>query len=137
MIASGNLNAGTVVTVVFSVMLGAFSLAMLGPRIETFAKATASSKKIFQTLQRIPSIDSLDENGEKPDGVKGNLELKGVSFIFPARPEGLIIFNPCLMTISNRIEKSQYLHPARKAYRSRWPIRVRKIDYPATPRTVL
>ena len=90
MIASGSLNAGTVVTVVLSVMFGAFSLAMLGPRIETFAKATAASQKIFQTLQRIPSIDSLDQNGENPDGVKGNLELKGVDFIFPARPEGSI-----------------------------------------------
>ena len=92
MIASGDLNAGTVITVILSVMVGALSLAMLGPRIETIAKATAASQKIFQTLQRIPSIDSLDENGEKPDGVKGHLELKGVSFIFPARPEGSIFF---------------------------------------------
>lgn len=92
MIASGNLNAGTVVAVMLSVMIGAFSLALLGPRIETFAKATAASQKIFQTLQRIPSIDSLDENGEKPAGLKGNLELKGVDFIFPARPEGSINF---------------------------------------------
>ena len=92
MIASADLNAGVVITVVLCVMMGAFSLAMLGPRVETFAKATAASQQIFQTLQRIPSIDSLDESGEKPDRVKGNLELKGVSFIFPARPEGSIVF---------------------------------------------
>jgi ATP-binding cassette, subfamily B (MDR/TAP), member 1 len=90
MIVSGELNAGTVVTVILSVMIGALSLAMLGPRIETFAKAIAASQKIFQTLQRIPTIDSLDENGEKPNGIKGNFELKGVHFIFPARPEGSI-----------------------------------------------
>lgn len=88
MIASGDLNVGTVLTVVLAVMIGAFSLAMVGPRIETFAKATAASQKIFQTLQRVPSIDSLDDNGEKPDGIKGNLELKSVSFVYPARPEG-------------------------------------------------
>jgi ATP-binding cassette, subfamily B (MDR/TAP), member 1 len=89
MIASGDLNVGTVLTVVLAVMIGAFSLAMIGPRIETFAKATAASQKIFQTLQRVPSIDSLDPKGEKPDGIKGNLELKGVSFVYPARPEGI------------------------------------------------
>ena len=95
MIASGNLNAGTVVTVLLSVMLGAFSLGILGPWVETYAKATAASQKIFQTLHRIPCIDTLDQSGEKPDDVKGNLELKGVSFIFPSRPEGSIsYFNP-------------------------------------------
>jgi len=91
MIVSGDLNVGTVLTVVLAVMLGAFSLGVLGPQIQTFAKATAAAQKIFQTLQRVPSIDSLDENGEKPDGVKGNLELKGVSFIYPARPEGSLV----------------------------------------------
>ena len=88
MIASGELNAGKVLTVVLAVMVGAFSLALIGPRIETFAKATAASQKIFQTLHRVPSIDSLDDGGDKPEGIKGNLELKGVSFVYPARPEG-------------------------------------------------
>lgn len=88
MIASEDLNVGTMLTVVLAVMIGAFSLALIGPRIETFAKATAASQKIFQTLQRVPSIDSLNEDGENPEGIKGSLELNGVSFVYPARPEG-------------------------------------------------
>jgi ATP-binding cassette, subfamily B (MDR/TAP), member 1 len=91
MIESNHLNVGTVLTVIFTVMIGAFSLGLIGPQIEAFAKATAASQNIFQTLQRIPSIDSLDENGEKPDGIKGNLELKGVSFIYPSRPECSVV----------------------------------------------
>jgi ATP-binding cassette subfamily B (MDR/TAP) protein 1 len=94
MIASMDLNVGTVLTVVLAVMIGAFSLALIGPRIETFAKATAASQKIFQTLQRVPSIDSLDDNGDKPNDIKGNLELKGVSFVYPARPESI---PPCYL----------------------------------------
>jgi ATP-binding cassette subfamily B (MDR/TAP) protein 1 len=74
--------------VLFAVIIGGFSLTALGPRIETFAKASAAMQKIHQTLQRIPPIDSLSEAGERPDNVRGNIELKNVSFIYPARPEG-------------------------------------------------
>ena len=95
MIASGDLNVGTVLTVVLAVMIGAFSLAMVAPRVETFAKATAASQKIFQTLQRVPSIDSLDNEGQKPEGIKGDLALKGVSFVYPARPEGFFRYGMC------------------------------------------
>ena len=88
MLVTGELTAGTILTVLFAVIIGAFSLGALGPRIESFAKASAASQKIFQTLQRIPTIDSLDEGGVKFEDVKGDIELKGVSFIYPARPEG-------------------------------------------------
>ena len=88
MLVTGDLTAGTILTVLFAVIIGAFSLGALGPRIESFAKASAASQKIFQTLQRIPTIDSLDQEGAKLEDVKGEIELKGVSFIYPARPEG-------------------------------------------------
>jgi len=90
MLVTGELTAGTILTVLFAAIIGAFSLGALGPRIESFAKASAASQKIFQTLQRIPTIDSFDEAGVKFEDVKGDIELKGVSFIYPARPEGTI-----------------------------------------------
>jgi len=128
MIESGSLNVGEVLTVVLAVMVGAFSLSMLGPRIETFAKATAASQKIFQTLQRIPSIDSLDDNGEKPDGVKGNLELKGVSFIYPARPEGSIFLMFPFFDPSDCVAKYQRFHPRRKVHCHRRSFGIWKVD---------
>jgi ATP-binding cassette, subfamily B (MDR/TAP), member 1 len=88
MLVTGELTAGTILTVLFAVIIGAFSLGALGPRIEAFAKASAAAQKIFQTLQRIPTIDSLDQGGERFEGVKGEIDLRGVSFIYPARPEG-------------------------------------------------
>jgi ABC-type multidrug transport system fused ATPase/permease subunit len=136
MVESGNLNAGTLLTVVFAVMIGAFSLAMLGPRIETFAKATAAAQKIFQTLERIPSIDSLDDKGEKPDGVKGNLELKGVSFIYPARPEGSIILE-FHFNASDCVEEYQHFHPGRKVHRHRRSFGIWEVDYPTIAGTIL
>jgi ATP-binding cassette, subfamily B (MDR/TAP), member 1 len=88
LIAARDLDPGTVLTIIFAVIIGAFSLGSLGPRIEAFAKASAACQKIFQTLTRIPPIDGLVDTGEKPEGIKGNIAFKNVSFIYPARPEG-------------------------------------------------
>ena len=128
MIASGDLNVGTVLTVVLAVMVGAFSLAMVGPRVETFAKATAASQKIFQTLQRVPSIDSLDNEGEKPEGIKGNLELKGVSFVYPARPEGFFRYGMCAEN-SYCPEEHRYFYSRGEIHCDRWSFRVGQINY--------
>lgn len=89
LIAAGDINPGTVLTVLFAVIIGAFSLGSLGPLVEAFAKAQAAAQKIFQTLARIPTIDSLVDSGEKPEGIKGTIEFKNVSFIYPARPESI------------------------------------------------
>jgi ATP-binding cassette subfamily B (MDR/TAP) protein 1 len=90
LLAAGELNIGTLIIVLFAIIMGTFSLGTLGPRIEAFAKAAGAAQKIFQTLARIPSIDSLDDAGDKPAGIKGTIELNGVSFIYPSRPEGIL-----------------------------------------------
>lgn len=90
MIASGELNVGLVINVLFAVIIASFSLSQIAPRIENFSKATAASQKIFQTIYRTPSIDSLSDDGDKPKDLQGDIEFKDVSFIYPSRPEGLI-----------------------------------------------
>lgn len=60
MIASGELNAGLILTVAWAVIFGAISLGSIGPRMATFEKAIAASEEIFQTIRRMPSIDSSD-----------------------------------------------------------------------------
>ena len=89
----------------FAVIIGAFSLGSIGPRIEAFAKASAAAQKIFQTLDRVPAIDSLVDSGDKPDDIKGNIDLKNVSFIYPARPESISPFN--CSHCSHRVEGCQ------------------------------
>ena len=135
LLASQDLSAGTVLTVLFSVIIGAFSLGSLGPRVEAFAKAHAAAQKIGQTLQRIPPIDSFVDSGEKPEGIKGNIELKNVSFIYPSRPEGCPHCNSSYY--SHGSEECQHVHPRGKVYCGRWTIRVRQIDYPAIGGTLL
>ena len=88
MIASGEINTGQLLTVIWAVLFGAMSLGSIGLRIEAFAKAVAAAQEIFQTIWRVPSIDSSDPGGKKPHNIEGSLEFKDVSLIYPSRPEG-------------------------------------------------
>lgn len=74
----------------FAVIIASFSLSQIAPRIENFSKATAAAQKIFQTINRVPSIDSLSDQGDRPKDLEGNIKFKNVSFIYPSRPEGIL-----------------------------------------------
>ncbi|CAJ0754315.1 23090_t:CDS:2 [Entrophospora sp. SA101] len=88
LISSGELTSGDVVNVFYAVMFGAFSLGNLAPEIQAFSFAIGASSKIFETINRVPVIDSSSEEGEQlVDGVQGHIELKNVSFVYPTRPD--------------------------------------------------
>lgn len=42
---------------------------------------------MFETINRKPDIDSYDTNGRILDDIRGDIELKVVSFSYPARPD--------------------------------------------------
>jgi ATP-binding cassette subfamily B (MDR/TAP) protein 1 len=99
MIASGELNIGLDINVLFAVIIASFSLSQVLPRIESFSKATAAAQTIFETIYREPSIDSLSTDGTKPKDLQGNIEFENVSFIYPSRPEGFPPFPTPLYSV--------------------------------------
>lgn len=88
MIASGELDVGLVLNVLFAVVIASFSLGQIANGIDPFTKATAASQKIFQTINRVPSIDPSSVDGNVPIDVLGDIEFKNVSFVYPSRPDG-------------------------------------------------
>jgi len=88
MIVSGELNVGKLMNVLFAIILASFSISQILPLVETFSNATAAAQKVFQTLRRIPRIDSLSKEGLILEDVAGDIELENVSFAYPSRPEG-------------------------------------------------
>lgn len=85
LIASGEIAPGVVMNVIFSILIGAFSMAMLAPNVSALAFALASAGKIISTIDRVPSIDSSSEEGLKPDHCDGDIEIRNVDFSYPAR----------------------------------------------------
>jgi len=66
------------------------------PHLEAFAVARGSAAAIFAVLDRMTEIDSLSKTGKKPAGLKGDIQLEGVHFQYPARPEirvGIILMS--------------------------------------------
>uniref|UniRef100_A0A5F8HBD6 Multidrug resistance protein 1 n=1 Tax=Monodelphis domestica TaxID=13616 RepID=A0A5F8HBD6_MONDO len=91
LILSGEYTIGNVLTVFFSVLIGAFSIGQASPSIEAFANARGAAYEIFKIIDNKPNIDSYSEHGHKPDNIKGNLEFKNVHFTYPSRREVKIL----------------------------------------------
>ncbi|KAG1804628.1 P-loop containing nucleoside triphosphate hydrolase protein [Suillus subaureus] len=66
LINEGQVNAGQVVNVFMSILIGSFSLALLAPELQAITRACGAAAKIFATIERVPDIDSENPGGLKP-----------------------------------------------------------------------
>ena len=82
---------GEVVNVVIAILIGAFSLALMAPEIQAVAHARGAAAKLFATIDRVPTIDSADPGGMKPDYCKGHITFEDVKFNYPSRPDVPIV----------------------------------------------
>ena len=57
---------------------------MFGPGAITHARAAAA--KLYETIDRVPEIDSASTEGLKPEKVEGEIVLEDVKFSYPSRP---------------------------------------------------
>ncbi|KAL7191798.1 hypothetical protein ACSBR2_023801 [Camellia fascicularis] len=51
------------------------------------------SAQIFEMIERVPNIDSADQQGKIMSDVKGELEFKDLDFVYPSRPESKVLQN--------------------------------------------
>ena len=77
--------------VVFAVLVGAFSLALLPPELQAVAHGRGAAAKLFATIDRVPAIDSSDPGGLKPESCQGRITLENVKFNYPSRPDVPIV----------------------------------------------
>ncbi|KAI4344698.1 hypothetical protein L6164_011895 [Bauhinia variegata] len=89
---------GDVMTVIFSVLTGSMSLGQASPSLTAFAAGKAAAFKMFETIERQPEIDAYDTSGKQLDDIRGDIELRGVCFSYPARPDEPI-FNGFTLSI--------------------------------------
>lgn len=86
-LVAGEMTLSSVLTILMSVMIGAFSLGHVGPHIQAFNSAAAAGAKIFSTIDRLSPLDPASEAGEKLEAVEGTIELRNIKMIYPSRPE--------------------------------------------------
>lgn len=71
----------------FSVVVAATSLTQISPYFQAFANATSAAAALFKTIDRASMINPLEGKGEMPDTINGEVELQGIHFSYPTRPD--------------------------------------------------
>ncbi|KAF2194218.1 ATP-binding cassette transporter ABC4 [Zopfia rhizophila CBS 207.26] len=90
-LVAGETNLSSILTILLAIMIGAFSLGSVGPWIQAFATGTAAAAKMYATIDRTSPIDPESQDGERPDAVEGNIELRHIKHIYPSRPEVVVM----------------------------------------------
>jgi hypothetical protein len=71
------------------------------------SKADVAAASIFAIMDRESKIDPSVESGRVLDNVKGDIELRHVSFKYPARPDVQIFQDLCLSIRAGKVRISK------------------------------
>lgn len=76
-----------------AILVGAFSLAQIAPNLQATSFAIGAANSIFNTIDRIPSIDSSSDAGLQPTELEGTISFENVDFIYPSRPSVQVLYD--------------------------------------------
>lgn len=90
-IVSGDTSLSAVLTILLSIMIGAFALGNVSPNIQAFTTSVAAASKIFSTIDRKSPLDPTSWEGTKLQHLEGVVELRNIKHIYPSRPEVVVM----------------------------------------------
>ncbi|RPD54666.1 P-loop containing nucleoside triphosphate hydrolase protein [Lentinus tigrinus ALCF2SS1-7] len=91
LINNGEATSGEIINVIFAILIGSFSLALLAPEMQAITQARGAAAKLYETIDRVPTIDSSSPAGLKPEKCIGEISLEHVNFNYPSRPNVPIV----------------------------------------------
>lgn len=59
----------------------------VAPHMVTFSRAATAASELFVLIDRQSEINPFDESGDKPDETAGFIDLHGINFSYPTRPD--------------------------------------------------
>jgi ATP-binding cassette, subfamily B (MDR/TAP), member 1 len=92
-VSAGRSSFVDVLKAFFSIFLAAFSFSQAQMHFPDVAKGQAASRRVFAIIDRKPKIDASSPDGLLPPSCDGKLELKNITFAYPARPSAIIFEN--------------------------------------------
>ncbi|KAI2642590.1 ABC transporter [Xylaria nigripes] len=90
-LVNGIIPLSSVLTIMLSIVIGAYNLGNIAPNLQAFGTAIAAAAKIFNTIDRVSPLDPTVEDGLKLDKVEGSIRLQNVKHIYPSRPEVVVM----------------------------------------------
>ncbi|XP_058196058.1 ABC transporter B family member 9 isoform X2 [Rhododendron vialii] len=103
LVQHGKATFGEVFKVFFALTISAMGVSQSTALAPDTTKAKDSAASIFEILDRKPKIDSSSTEGATLEIVKGDIELKHVSFKYPTRPDVQIFRDLCLNIPSGKL----------------------------------
>ncbi|KAF2206342.1 hypothetical protein CERZMDRAFT_53286 [Cercospora zeae-maydis SCOH1-5] len=91
LIVDGETTLQSVITIIMSIMIGAFALGNVAPNVQAFTTGVAAASKIYSTIDRASPLDPTSETGIRLDGLTGVVELHNIKHIYPSRPEVVVM----------------------------------------------
>ncbi|CAO2818228.1 unnamed protein product [Amaranthus hypochondriacus] len=98
LVAHGKTTFTEVFRVFFALTMAAIGISQSSSFAPDSSKAKSATASVFSILDRKSKIDPSDESGTTLDNVKGEIELRHVSFTYPTRPD-IQIFRDLSLTI--------------------------------------
>uniref|UniRef100_A0A2N9HC14 Uncharacterized protein n=1 Tax=Fagus sylvatica TaxID=28930 RepID=A0A2N9HC14_FAGSY len=98
LIEDGKTTFSDVFLVFFALIMAALGISQSSSFAPDSSKAKTAAGSIFSIIDRKSKIDPSEESGMKLDDVKGEIELRHVSFKYPSRPD-IQIFRDLNLTI--------------------------------------
>jgi len=93
LVKDGELSQGRVVTVFFSVIIGAMGIGQGAPAFNAITEAAGSAPKVFDVIARRSQIDAFSREGKVVDSIVGRLTLRNVNFTYRSRQDRLVLDN--------------------------------------------
>ncbi|KAI3417880.1 uncharacterized protein J3R85_014152 [Psidium guajava] len=87
LVQDGKTTFSDVFRVFFALTMAAIGISQSSSFTPDSTKAKGAAASIFAIIDRKSKIDPSDESGTKLDNVKGEIELRHVSFKYPSRPD--------------------------------------------------
>ena len=92
-----------VLQVFFALAMVAIGVSQSDSLAPDSGKAKAAAASVFALLDRKSKIDPSDESGMTLDDVKGEIELRHISFRYPTRPDIEIFRDLCLSIHAGKV----------------------------------
>lgn len=93
---SKEISPGDILTVFFSVVIGAFSIAGSSGELQAMGFAAGAGITLFDPIDRVPPISTQSSEGKKLDKVEGKITVENITFSYPSRPDVIAVKNMSL-----------------------------------------
>ncbi|KAK4283866.1 hypothetical protein QN277_000770 [Acacia crassicarpa] len=72
-------------------IMSGLSLGVALPDLKYFTEASVAASRLFDMIDRVPTIDSEDTRGIVLDSMTGKLQFEHVKFRYPSRPDSIVL----------------------------------------------